>query len=105
MPYNLIGAATPDGYKHILAHIKPKAKSWFHMAYPAVARAVAVLKKGSKSEFIISNKAKTKEIYDCSTGQVSVYQDAPSEPTIGHYLKAEMEKFLEWVNNPQGLRI
>jgi len=49
---HLIGASTPDGSKYMLAHIKPKAKGWFHMAYPAVARAAAMLKKGSRAEFI-----------------------------------------------------
>ncbi|MFX1504442.1 MAG: hypothetical protein ACFFDH_26025, partial [Promethearchaeota archaeon] len=36
---HLIGASTPDGKNYMLAHIKPKAKGWFHMAYPAGARA------------------------------------------------------------------
>ena len=51
---HLIGASTPDKNNYIFAHIKPKAKGWFHMAYPAVARAAVMLKKGSESEFIKS---------------------------------------------------
>jgi len=49
---HLIGASTPKGDILFIAHIKPKAKGWFHMAYPAVARAAAMLKKKSDSAFI-----------------------------------------------------
>jgi len=105
---HLIGASTPDGKNYMLAHIKPKAKGWFHMAYPAVARAAAMLKKGTRSEFIeskveIPEETKEEEVYESSTGQVAVYQAAPTQPTIDPYLKAEIEGFLQWINNPQGL--
>ena len=101
---HLIGAASPDGDKYILAHIRPKAKGWFHMAYPAVARAAAMLKKGSESKFIESEvETKKEEVIESSTGQVAAYQVAPPQPSIDPYLKAEIEGFLQWINNPQGL--
>jgi len=105
---HLIGASTPDRNNYIFAHIKPKAKGWFHMAYPAVARAAAMLKKGSESEFIKSkvelpDETKDEISYEGSTGQAVVYQVAPTPPTIDPYLKAEIEGFLQWLNNPQGL--
>lgn len=105
---HLIGASTPDRKNYMVAHIKPKAKGWFHMAYPAVARAAAMLRKGTRSEFIeseveIPEETKEEEVYESSPGQVAVYQAAPTQPTIDPYLKAEVEGFLQWINNPQGL--
>lgn len=105
---HLIGASTPDRSNYMLAHIRPKAKGWFHMAYPAVARATAMLKKDSESEFITSkvelpDETKKEISYDSSTGQGVVYQVAPTPPPIDPYLKAEIEGFLKWINNLQGL--
>jgi len=105
---HLIGAATPDGDKYMLAHIKPKAKGWFHMAYPAVARAAAMLKKGIKSEFIeskveFSSETKEEITYERSSEQAVAYPVAPTQPIIDPYLKAEVEGFLQWINNPSGL--
>ncbi len=105
---HLIGASTPDGDKYMLAHIKPKAKGWFHMAYPAVARAAAMLKKGLKSEFIetkveLPSETKEEMAYESSSGQaVAIYQAAASS-AVDPYLKAEVEGFLQWINNPHGL--
>ena len=101
---HLIGASTPDGKNYMLAHIRPKAKGWFHMAYPAVARAATMLQKGSQSEFIETKaEIKEEEILESSTGQMAPYQVAPTQPTIDPYLKAEIEAFLQWIKNPQGL--
>ncbi len=105
---HLIGSSTPDGSNYMLAHIRPKAKGWIHMAYPAVARATAMLKKSSESEFIKSkvelpDETKEKISYESSTGQAVVYQIAPTPHTIDPYLKVEIEGFLQWLNNPQGL--
>lgn len=105
---HLIGATTPDGNNYMLAHVRPKAKGWFHMAYPAVARAAAMLEKGTQSEFVKSkvelpDKAKDEMSYDSSTGQAVVYQVAPTPSTVDPYLKAEIEGFLQWIKNPQGL--
>ncbi|MFX1305722.1 MAG: hypothetical protein ACFFBF_04280 [Promethearchaeota archaeon] len=105
---HLIGAATPDGDKYMLAHVRPKAKGWFHMAYPAVARAAAMLKKGIDSKFIetdveLSSQRKVEGVSENSTGLTTAYQVAPTHPTIDPYIKAEVEGFLQWINNPQGL--
>lgn len=101
---HLIGASTPDGKHFMLAHIRPKAKGWFHMAYPAVARAAAMLKKGSESEFIETKvEIKEEDVYGSSSEQMTAYQVAPPQPTVDPYLKAEVEGFLQWINNPQGL--
>ncbi|MHA2392852.1 MAG: hypothetical protein ACXAEX_12970 [Promethearchaeota archaeon] len=102
---HLIGATTPDGKISFVAHIKPKAKGWFHMAYPAVARAAAMLKKDSESEFI-----KTRiDLSDVSDSNIvessSVYSSNAlvQKPSIDPSLKAEIDGFLHWINNPQGL--
>jgi hypothetical protein len=100
---HLIGASTPDGKLYMLAHIRQKAKGWFHMAYPAVARAAAMLRKGSESEFIETKVDLKEEISESVSGQAAAYQGTPSQPTIDPYLKAEIEGFLQWIKNPQGL--
>ncbi|MFX0026621.1 MAG: hypothetical protein ACFE8M_09390 [Candidatus Hermodarchaeota archaeon] len=105
---HLIGATTiPDREKCMIAHIKPKAKGWEHLAYPAIARAVAMLKKGSKSEFIqteidFSKETKTEMVRETSSGQYTASYPSISH-TIDPMLKAEVEMFLEWIKNPDGL--
>ncbi|MFX1323007.1 MAG: hypothetical protein ACFFBV_15480 [Promethearchaeota archaeon] len=99
---HLVGASTPDGDNYMIAHIKPKAKGWFHMAYPAIARAAAMIEKGSKSKFIetkvdLSSESEVKLIQN-TTPIVT-----PKYITIDTVLKAEVEGFLEWIKNPQGL--
>ncbi|MFW9828680.1 MAG: hypothetical protein ACFFEY_13895 [Candidatus Thorarchaeota archaeon] len=101
---HLIGAATPDGNVLMLAHIRPKAKGWFHMAYPAVARAAAMLKKGIHSEFIETKvEIKEDELHRSSQEHISAYPVSTPQKTIDPYVKAEIEGFLQWLNNPQGL--
>ncbi|MFW9822019.1 MAG: hypothetical protein ACFFE4_03745 [Candidatus Thorarchaeota archaeon] len=102
---HLIGATTPDGKICFIAHIRPKAKGWFHMAYPAVARAAAMLKKGSESGFI-----ETKiDLSDVSESNVVQSSDMYSsnvfvqQPSINPSLRAEINGFLQWINDPQGL--
>lgn len=105
---HLIGATTPDGDKYLIAHIKPKAKGWFHLAYPAVARAAAMLKKGTKSEFtkteVDSSKEALMERSPKSVQEYTTYGYTSYTPSIDPNLKAEVEGFLEWVKNPEGLR-
>ena len=91
---HLIGASTPDGDKYMIAHVKAKSKGWFHMAYPAVARAAAMMKKGSESSFIES------DVEGAETPSQISSQRAPS---IDPNLKAELEGFLEWIKNSEGL--
>ncbi|MHA2430477.1 MAG: hypothetical protein ACXACC_05515 [Promethearchaeota archaeon] len=104
----LIGATTPDGENYMIAHVKAKAKGWEHLAYPAVVRAAAMLKKGSKSEFVktdidFSKEIKTETVSETSSGQYNTYTYPSATPTIDPTLKAEVEMFLEWVKNPEGL--
>ncbi|MFX1388488.1 MAG: hypothetical protein ACFE9Z_00315 [Promethearchaeota archaeon] len=102
---HLIGASTPDGKMLMIAHVSPKAKGWFHMAYPAVARAAAMLKKGVHSEFMDTKiEPGEDKTYEGATGQMTAYQVANAQPkAIDPYLKAEIEGFLQWISNPQGL--
>lgn len=103
---HLIGATTPDGKIYMIAHIKPKAKGWFHMAYPAVARAAAMMKKKSESKFLET------DVDLSGVGEANVVKSAAGynsssvlvqQPSIDPSLKAEIEGFLQWINNPQGL--
>ncbi len=99
---HLVGASTPDGDNYMIVHIKPKAKGWYHMAYPAIARAAAMIEKGSKSKFIetkvdLSSESEAKIIQN-TTPIVT-----PKYITVDPALKAEIEGFLEWIKNPQGL--
>jgi hypothetical protein len=96
---HLIGATSPDRGNYMVAQISPKAKGWFHLAYPAVARAAAMLSKGTKSGFIESE-------VDIEKGDLTqTYQNLSKvgEIHIDPYLKAEVEAFLEWIKNPEGL--
>jgi hypothetical protein len=96
---HLIGATTPDREKYIIAQISPKGKGWYHLAYPAVARAAAMMSKGVKSDFI-ETKVDTQED-DLS----KTYDELKKvgEIQIDPILKAEVEAFLEWIKNPEGL--
>ena len=94
---HLVGSSIPGTDIYIIAHIKPKAKNWMHMAYPAIARAAAMMKKGSKAQFIETevDVSDDTELADKSSRMV--------QPSIDPYLKVEVEGFLEWIKNPQGL--
>lgn len=99
---HLVGATTPDKEKLMIAHIRPKAKGWFHMAYPAIARAAAMMEKGSSSEFIETEV----DLYDVSDGESPQLSPSGSTiplPSVDPYLKAEIEGLLEWTKNAQGL--
>ena len=96
---HLIGATTPDGDKYMVAQISPKAKGWFHLAYPAVARAAAMISKGTKTGFIETE-------VDTNEGDLAgTYEGLRKvgEIHIDPMLKAEVEGFLEWIKNPEGL--
>jgi hypothetical protein len=96
---HLIGATSPDGEKYVVAKISPKARGWFHLAYPAVARAAAMLSKGTKSEFIET------EVDAEKRDLTQTYQNLSKvgEIHIDPYLKTEVEAFLEWIKDPEGL--
>ncbi len=94
---HLVGSSIPGTDMYIIAHIRHKAKGWMHMAYPAIARAAAMMRKGSKSQFIETevDVSDDTELGDKSSRMV--------QPSIDPYLKAEVEGFLDWIKNPQGL--
>ncbi|MFX1259032.1 MAG: hypothetical protein ACFFAN_14330 [Promethearchaeota archaeon] len=108
---HLVGAATPDMDRYVIAHIKPKAKGWFHMAYPTVARAAAMMKSDAKlksfePEIEISSggsreRAESDVIPRERGSVVSIMKE---QPYIDPYLKSEIEGFLQWIKNPQGLQ-
>ncbi|MFX1496211.1 MAG: hypothetical protein ACFFBH_01660 [Promethearchaeota archaeon] len=95
---HLIGASSPDGEFYMIAHITPKAKGWFHLAYPAVARAAAMLKKGLTSEFIDTEIDLSKDEESKISGNVS------TNYIVNPTLKAEIESFLQWIKDPNGLK-
>ena len=103
---HLIGASTPKGDILFIAHIKPKAKGWFHMAYPAVARAAAMLKKKSDSAFI-DTKIDLSDVSETNVVETPIGNNSSNvlitQPSIDHYLKAEIDGFIQWIKNPQGL--
>ena len=94
---HLVGASILGSEIYIIAHIKPKAKGWIHMAYPAVTRAAAMMTKGSKSQFVET------EVDVSVENEIIAKSSSMVQPTIDPYLKAEVEGFLDWITNPQGL--
>jgi len=100
---HLIGATTPDKNTYVVAHVKPKAKGWYHYAYPSVARAAAMLQNQS---FENSFEPKMEVARDTSTSNLnsgsmsSTIQISQINPA----LKAEIEGFLQWIKIPSGLQ-
>jgi hypothetical protein len=103
---HLIGASTPEGDVLFVAHIKPKAKGWFHMAYPAVARAAAMMKKKTDSAFM-DTEVDLSDVSETNVIETSIGNNSSSvlvqQPSIDPLLKAEIDGFLQWINNPSGL--
>lgn len=93
---HLVGSSIPGTDMYLIAHIRPKAKGWEHMAYPAIARAAAMMMKGLQSQFIETE-------VDVSENELSEKITRIAQPSIDPYLKAEVEGFLDWIKNPQGL--
>ncbi len=94
---HLVGASILGSEIYLIAHIRPKAKGWMHMAYPAVTRAAAMMTKGSKSQFVET------EVDVSVENEIIAKSSRMVQPTIDPYLKAEVEGFLDWIKNPQGL--
>jgi hypothetical protein len=53
---HLIGAATAERDKYLIAHIDNKAKGWMHNAYPTIARAAVALNDTSKLRHLDASK-------------------------------------------------
>jgi len=94
---HLVGSSIPGTDIYLIAHIKPKAKGWMHMAYPAIARAAAMMREGSKSQFIET------EVDASDDNNLTDISSRLAQPSVDPYLKAEVEGFLDWIKNPQGL--
>jgi len=94
---HLVGSSVPETDMYIIAHIKPKAKGWEHLAYPAISRAAAMMIKGSKSQFIET------EVDASIDSDLAEVKNRLGPSSIDPYLKAEVEGFLDWIKNPQGL--
>jgi len=94
---HLVGSSIPGTDVYIIAHIKHKAKNWMHMAYPAIARAATMMRKGSKSQFSET------EVDASDDNDLTDIKSRLAQPSVDPYLKAEVEGFLEWIKNPQGL--
>jgi len=94
---HLIGAATPDQSYYMVAFIGPEAEDWSHGAYPSVARAVAMLVGASSiseiSAFEVGPKNEASNSIAGETGGSS----------IDPQLKQNIEGFLQWIKDPQGL--
>ena len=94
---HLVGSSIPGTDAYLIAYIKPKAKGWMHMAYPAIARAAAMMRKGSKAQFIET------EVDASDDNDLTDIGSRLAQPSVDPYLKAEVEGFLDWIKNPQGL--
>ncbi|MBY8983161.1 MAG: hypothetical protein KGD57_09445 [Candidatus Lokiarchaeota archaeon] len=119
---HLVGAATPSGNMYIIAHVNPKAKGWFHEAYPAIARAASMMESGLQIDIKVSKnseappkpkkKKKKGKIETVSqTSNSGIVQSMNNSTTvllqqrvqIDPQLKLEVENFMQWLRDPQGL--
>ncbi|MFX1275870.1 MAG: hypothetical protein ACFFBP_08020 [Promethearchaeota archaeon] len=98
---HLIGATTPDKNIYVLAHVKPKAKGWYHYAYPSVARAAAMIQDSS---FEASFEPKMEVPRNSSTNNNPTMSYTVQIPQVDPGLKAEIEGFLQWIKIPTGLQ-
>ena len=94
---HLVGSSIPGTDLYLIAHIKSKAKGWMHMAYPAIARAAAMMRKGSKAQFVET------EVDASDDNELTDISSRLAQPSVDPHLKAEVEGFLDWIKNPQGL--
>ncbi len=112
---HLVGATTPNGDKSMVVHIRSRAKDWFHTAYPAVARAAALMGRGGRIELReptpdFSKRTGGKKSFSSMNSGMSrggtvnlMVGQQYQQPYVDPILKGEIEDFLSWINNPQGL--
>lgn len=104
---HLVGAATPDGSYKMVAYISPDAEGWNHAAYPSIARAVSMLVGGSS----ISQASKIEPQPGTGPGggvsggggQAAGGQAAAPAAGVDPALKQEIDGFLQWIKDPEGL--
>ncbi|MHA1729239.1 MAG: hypothetical protein ACTSWY_10970 [Promethearchaeota archaeon] len=87
---HIVGAATSDQSYYMLAYISPDAEGWHHVAYPSIARAVSMLEGGSS-------------ISEASKIVVEPGTTATSGTTLDPLLKGDIDGFLQWIKDSQGL--
>jgi len=94
---HLIGASTPDQSYYMIAFVGIEAEDWMHGAFPSIARAVAMLVGASSatetSKFEVGPKNEDSNSIAGETGGSS----------IDPQLKENIEGFLQWIKDPQGL--
>ncbi len=91
---HLVGAAAPGGEAYVIAYINPDAEAWNHTAYPSVARVAAML----------SGASHTTGVSVAGVSQsASLGAAQPGQSSIDPALQAEIEGFLQWIKDPQGL--
>lgn len=92
---HLIGAATPDQSYYMVSFIGPEAEDWMHGAYPSIARAVSMLVGGSSGDIQFEPGPKNEAS--------SLVGDVTGSSSIDPQLKDNLEGFLKWIIDPQGL--
>lgn len=101
---HLIGATSPDKNIYVLAHVKPKAKGWYHYAYPSIARAAAMLQDQSLENDFNPKMEVVRNSNPRNTIQAPTMNYTVQVPQVNPVLKAEIEGFLEWIKIPSGLQ-
>ena len=98
----LIGAVTPDEDEkfYVLGYAPPKSNG--RNAYVDVVRAANKMKKGGSymDSSVQLGKFSKSEV---ARGEVATIPPAIPEPKIDPELKQEIDYFLQWINDPEGL--
>ncbi|MBN1802807.1 MAG: hypothetical protein JW891_14960 [Candidatus Lokiarchaeota archaeon] len=106
---HLIGATTPDKSVYVLAHVKPKAKGWYHYAYPFVARAAAKIQDKSfgpilEPEIGIQATSNSQSLsYSSNSNSMSSGSYTSLVTRVDSVVESEVRDFLQWMNDPTGL--
>jgi hypothetical protein len=91
---HLVGASSPSSNEFIIAYISPDAEAWNHTAYPSVARAAAMLSGASHTTGVTVSGV---------TQSASLGAAQPGGTSLDPALIAEIDAFLSWIRDPQGL--
>ncbi|MCP4762411.1 MAG: hypothetical protein GY870_11570 [archaeon] len=96
---HLIGASTPDGNYFMLGYINPDCDDWNRGGYISLARAVAMLVTGTG----INDASQI--VAEPGTGPGGAVTGAPAGGGAGidPTLKGEIDGFLQWIKDDQGL--
>lgn len=100
---HLVGAATSDGSYRIVAYISPDAQGWHHMAYPSIARAVDMFVGGSSISQASTIVPQPGTGAGGEVGGGAAQQGGTAGASVDPALKEEIEGFLQWIKDPDGL--